>query len=462
MRAGHSTVLRAPPLYEPTRPLCAPVQYACAVNLTPWSTTREQRPTRPSLPLDPQEPIAIGALLIAVTLLRIGAVGTGLAVQFDLLDIAHGHPRGFSIGVVGAAQSSAEFLFALPLARAADRIGRTRFLVGGPLLGVVSIVLVALSGRSSQIATARILEGIGAAAFIPTALGTIAAATSRNESARALASGAFEGATLLGYIGGFIVGGTYHWFGRGVFVLLAALYVAAGAVCFRFVPRVKPHPVSSVRTIAATVLGPGPIRAFLPAWLCVSALLGAYSGNLPALLHRQANPSQHLVHHFDERIIASLLVSWTFTLVIGIIGWIPILQRTNAVFVMRRTVPGVFVLAAALFGLNHGGFVYIPLMVVFVVMALLWEAGFLPAAVTYLADCSEMLTNDRSALMGFYTVILAGGGALGALVGGLLADRFLIDGLIILTVALGGIAYSSLTVVARYERRRGVDSTGSG
>ena len=72
------------------------------------------------------------------------------------------------------------------------------------------------------------------------------------------------------------------------------------------------------------------------------------------------------------------------------------------------------------------------LVVPFLVAGILWLAGFGPAAVTYLADCSESLSADRSALMSFYTVALAGGGAIGALLGGYRRALLGIDGLVIL------------------------------
>ncbi|HKR99290.1 MAG TPA: hypothetical protein VJU79_07225, partial [Candidatus Dormibacteraeota bacterium] len=51
------------------------------------------------------KPVAIGALLTATTLLRIGAVGTAVAIQFYLADMAGGRPRGVVVGLVIAAQA---------------------------------------------------------------------------------------------------------------------------------------------------------------------------------------------------------------------------------------------------------------------------------------------------------------------------------------------------------------------
>ena len=92
------------------------------------------------------------------------------------------------------------------------------------------------------------------------------------------------------------------------------------------------------------------------------------------------------------------------------------------------------------------------LLVPFLVLGILWLAGFGPAAVTYLADCSESLSADRSALMSFYTVALAGGGAIGAVIGGFAAHLLYVDGLVILGLLLSTATFLTLGPVVRFER----------
>jgi MFS family permease len=409
----------------------------------------------------PRETVQIGALLIAAALLRTGAVGAGAAVQLDLTDLANKHPSSVVVGLVGAAQAAPEMLFALLLARLADRLGRSRFLVGGPLLGMVGVLCVAAAVRPSQIGVARILEGIGAAAFVPTALGTIAAATRSNASVRAKASSAFEGATLFGYAGGFLLGGfTYHSLHRAAFVVLALFYLSSALVCLRFVPRVPPLPVSPVGVIVRVISGPGPIRAFLPAWLAVNALVGAWYFNVASLLKRAPDPSQSLIHGFDDRVISLFLDGFVVLLIIGIVMWTPLLRRLGAPSTMRWAVPGVYLVCAGLFLINHTPLRLAPVFLPLVVVGVLVEAGFGPAAVNYLADCSEILASDRSALMAFYTVTLAGGGALGAVLGGIAGKLLLFDGLIILAALLATVALFSLRIVVQYERRRAIPTAG--
>jgi MFS family permease len=398
-------------------------------------------------------PRAIAALLVASAMLRVGAVGVGVAVQFRLSDLAGGRPNGFDIGLVGAAQAVTEMVFAPILARNADRFGRRRFLVAGPLICAVAVLLIFLGVRPAQLGGARLLEGIGAAAFVPVALGTVAAATTGDRRGRARASGAFEAATLIGYAGGFGLGSVaYFGLHRGAFVLLAGLYALAAIVCFVFVPRVPPLPVHSLGTVFKAVIGPGPMRTFLPGWIMSFALIGAFVANLPALLRHRVVAGQSLMHHFDVRIIGLFLIGWIVVFLIGIVLWTPFVTRLGPAVVMRRAVPGAWLTMVALLAINHLTVVGMLLLVPFLVAGIVWLAGFGPAAVTYLADCSETFAADRSALMSFYTVALAGGGAIGAIVGGLAARWLGVDGLVILGLLLSTATFLTLGPVVRYER----------
>ncbi|HEX4579968.1 MAG TPA: MFS transporter [Candidatus Dormibacteraeota bacterium] len=398
-------------------------------------------------------PGAVGALLAGTTLLRIAASGAAIAVGFDLVDMFGGRPNGLVVGFIGASQAVPEMVLAPILARFADRYGRRFFLVGGPLFSLLGAVMLSFATRPESIVVARLVEGVGAACFIPTALGTIAAATSRSRQLRARASGAFEGANLAGYAGGFVVGPfAYHWLQHGAFLVLAALYLCASLVCAALVPHVPPLPVSPISRVLGAIVGPGPIRSFLPAWMAAFALLGAYAAHLPALLRRAPVPGQSLLHHFDERLISVILVCWIALLLIGIVLWTPWVTRLGAVKTMRRAAPGAWLIAAALLALNHSPLDWAPLYLPLVILGVLVLAGFGPAAVTYLAECSEMFVADRSALMAFYTVALAGGGAIGSVIGGAAVRLDYADGLIIFGLILSVFAFAALTPAMRYER----------
>jgi MFS family permease len=412
-------------------------------------------PPGPSRGLGGRAARELGALLVGCALLRVGVAGAGQAVQLDLVDLGGGRASHIVVGVVGAAQAVPEMVFAFALARLADRFGRRRFLIGGPLLGMVAVVLLVAAVHPAQIGAARLFEGVGAAAFVPTALGTIAAATASDRAVRARASGAFEGATLAGYAGGFLVGPFfYHSLGRGCFLVLAVFYLAAALVCLRFVPRVPPLPVSPVAVIARAITGPGPIRVFIPAWLAVNTLVGGWYFNLASLLRQSRDPSQTLVHGFDDRVISGILLGWVVLLIVGIVLWTPVLRRLGGPATMSRAVPGVYLIGLATLLMNHLPLAAAPALLPLLAFGVLGIAGFAPAAVAYLADCSEALAADRSALMAFYTITLAGGGAIGSVLGGLFAKWLLLDGLVVLGFLCASVALVSLRAVVRYERAR--------
>ena len=78
-------------------------------------------------------------------------------------------------------------------------------------------------------------------------------------------------------------------------------------------------------------------------------------------------------------------------------------------------------------------------------------AGATPAALGLLADMSESYPDDRGAVMGLYGVFLALGQILGSFVGGFAADRAAIDGLLIATLVMMGIALLPLYQLRQYE-----------
>lgn len=400
-------------------------------------------------------PVAIGALLAGTALLRVGVAGVSLAIPFDITDLLGSMPA--LIGALAATQAISEMAFSPVLARWADRLGRRTFLVGGPLLGVVAVLISALATSAGLFAIGRLLEGVSAAAFVPTALGTIAAATSHSGDVRAKASGAFEAANLLGYAGGFVIGPfAYHYLGRWGFLVLACCYLSAGLVVLRWVPRVPPLPVSPLRVIARAIAGPGPIRSFIPAWICCFALLSSFYANLPPLLRRSHRagpvPGQLLTHSLDERVVSAILVTMVALLVVGIVLWTPFIPRLGSAVTMRRAVPGAWILLGAVLLMNHLPFHFVAVLGPMAILGLLALSGFAPAAVVYLAECSETFAADRSALMAFYTVTLAGGGFVGSLLGGFAVSQWHADGLVVLGTILSVLAFLSLGPVVRYER----------
>ena len=87
-------------------------------------------------------------------------------------------------------------------------------------------------------------------------------------------------------------------------------------------------------------------------------------------------------------------------------------------------------------------------------------AGATPAALGLLADISERFPADRGAIMGLYSVFLAIGQIIGALIGGIAADLRGIDGMLIATAGLLVVALMPLSRLRNEEHQPDAGGTG--
>jgi predicted MFS family arabinose efflux permease len=113
---------------------------------------------------------------------------------------------------------------------------------------------------------------------------------------------------------------------------------------------------------------------------------------------------------------------------------------------------GAMVLAGLV--LNHSAgvspIVVVPALLV-AALGLFVLAGATPAALGLLADVSERFPADRGAIMGLYSVFLAVGQIIGALIGGFAADIRGIDAMFIATLILLVVALVPLAQLRRDE-----------
>ena len=100
---------------------------------------------------------------------------------------------------------------------------------------------------------------------------------------------------------------------------------------------------------------------------------------------------------------------------------------------MSIALVGMVGVVASLAWLNHGG----PRFVLgIVILMVLIEAGFTPAAFAHLAELTRPLDASRGAAMGLYAVLLGAGQLMGNLIGGPFAGRWQMDGVLVLTALL--------------------------
>ncbi len=112
-------------------------------------------------------------------------------------------------------------------------------------------------------------------------------------------------------------------------------------------------------------------------------------------------------------------------------------ERALAVTQLRDA-DEVFLVAAGLL-VNHSAGLPLAVAIVGIGAAgfgLFVLAGATPAALGLLADISERFPSDRGAIMGLYSVFLAVGQIIGALIGGVAADLRGIDGMLLATAGL--------------------------
>jgi predicted MFS family arabinose efflux permease len=86
-------------------------------------------------------------------------------------------------------------------------------------------------------------------------------------------------------------------------------------------------------------------------------------------------------------------------------------------------------------------------------LSIMVQSGFTPAAVAHLADITEEHAGDRGAIMGLYSVFLGLGQFLGSSLGGPFVDWLGADGIIVITVLFGLLAAAMLLRLFAQEAR---------
>jgi MFS family permease len=406
----------------------------------------------------------LGAAIWSQLFLRVASSAGLLVIGSYFADLQRrGVPlTSLLLGLVTALVYVTELLFA-PLAGAlSDALGRKLFLVAGPALAAIAVLLPPVGSLAATVpplalvlalvGASRLLEGVGSAVSVPTTLGFLADRTDDSPARRGRQMSFYELASSGGIaLGAFI--GPLLWvqLGLAAFLVLSLLYaVAAGVVLLVR----EPEPVRRDHgrmgpfdwRRSAAILRHRELALFIPAWIAVNAILGVWitsqiafvlAGNLHA-------PGQRFVgslsHH--EAQLSAILGGYVVWFSLCVVAWAFVLGRLPRLPTLFVTISGSIVACAGLVALNHGAAPVASMPAV--AFGVFLEAGFTPAALAYLADVSHTYAGDRGLLMGLYSVILGLGYFLGNVLGAVAAQVAYFDGLASLTVLLAAVAMLSV------------------
>ena len=444
---------------------------------------------------DPAPSHSIPAVLAGTFTLRFSTGLTGAMLLYYLaeLDQFGGVVVSGSVaGVMTAAYFAAELTLSPAFGVLSDRFGAHRIMQVGPVLGAVAVIVTWATIDLWLLGGTRVVEGLAAAASIPSILGYIALTTSGKVVLRGRTVARFEAATIAGLgIGAVAAGPLFQLLGREAFLVNAAIYAGSFAI-FRYGVRpvtVVPAARSAVGAgaedlpIASAEIRPagfslGRYRDLLstravwllaPTWIALNAIIGAWTTQSVFQLVR-ADPQgrfgdQLLMGGFEPIQVSLGLGIALAVFFAGLFVWGNLFRRYRRTTIMAVGVCGGLAMIGAFYGINHSadwglaariGLVAASLAGLFVL------AGATPAALGMLADISETHPEDRGAIMGLYSVFLGLGQIIGSVVSGAAADWLGIDGLLLASIALLVVALLPLAALRSSEHLVGSPAVSRG
>jgi MFS family permease len=372
---------------------------------------------------------------------------------------------GLVVGLFAATFYLTELVLSPIFGVVSDRYGHHRIMLLGPIFGAVAVILTGLTplllviGATTVLlvlAGTRILEGASSAASVPAILGYLAIGTAGNEALRGRTSARFEAATLSGLALGAIFGvKLIDVIGPAAFFLNALLY-GVSFLIYRFgvhdaageAAAVAGEHVRPSRYL--DLIGSSHVWLLAPTWIAINAAIGVWLSQSFFQLAKgdPRFPDQRLMVGFtaNQIILGGIVVAIVFGA--GLLYWGNRFKNMRRTTIIAYGVTGGAVVVGAGLVVNHAASMSLVVTIVGALLAaggLFVMAGATPAAVGLLADMSEKFPSDRGAIMGLYSVFLALGQIIGAIIGGIAADRLGIDGMFIATLILLAVAMIPLT-----------------
>jgi MFS family permease len=347
-----------------------------------------------------------------------------------------------------------------------DLRGRKTFMLLGPVFGGVAVQFIYLAPTISLVLLARVLQGVSTAASVPSALSYVSSTSGGTEKSRGRILSAFEVATIIGMAAGLKIGGSlWDLLGHTAFLAVFGMYVVSFALLW--IVKDDHQVVARARSTLGDRLAfvrSGAALRLVPAWIAVNAIVGLWFTHLAFQMgkrHDPNGPAQLLVGGYSGSDIGSYTAGFALLFVVGIGLWSLSFGRLRSTQVMGLALVGLFALVVTMFFLNHSLphdptriRILLGLIALFVVVL----SGFTPAALVKLAGIAEQHPEGRGSMMGLYSVFLGVGQFIGGGLGGPFADWRGVDGMIILTGLLGGVAAVFVVGLARQDSLPGVDT----
>ena len=405
---------------------------------------------------------SISSMLLATFVLRVSTSITGGMLVYLVDDLTRNQGTGpraisFLTGGFYATELTGAILFGV----LADRYGRKVIMLLGPLFGGVAVAMTGMTTHMPVLFVTRLLVGSSTAASIPSTLGFIAAETADDERLRGRVVSFFELVSLGGMlaVGPALAGILWDGFGRPAFFLNCGLYtVALGLYAYGVheVPRSRQADLAPALPAFPSAPARGKsfsavsryvrmatnrkVLLFAPTWLAINAILGLWALQAPLLLKGNVyDPSQFLMQGVSATSIGIGEAILAVIFGVGILFWGLVYARFRRTTMLLLGVGAFVVMTFDILAINHLGGTSASVLAglgAVAVVSLFVMSGATPAALGLLADVSEGFEEDRSAIMGLYSVFLGIGQVLGAILGGLAASWKGIDGLIVATAGL--------------------------
>ncbi|WP_161977902.1 MFS transporter [Dictyobacter kobayashii] len=423
--------------------------------------------------------LSISSNILSTLLLRVAS-----RISFVLLGFYLG--EHFASATMVALVLESFYISELALAPIAgslsDRLGRKPFLFLAPVLGALAALCLMMAAwfyprpDASHldghlllllllILCGRLLEGATTALNAPACLGYITDTTVGAARLRARVMTAFEVATVGGLALAIPFGGQVSkWLGNAGFLIVIGLHVLNVLLVVFFVKESHQRVPQSVRhgslMESLKLLRDKYIFTFLPAWLSINTLVGAWI-TLIVIMLTYPNPAADLRHPhqllyggFSKDIATLIFGGFGLFFLAGMGVWMLVLPRLRRTTIMMIGLIGLGLCVISLTAINGLGenlsmlsdsartTLWVLLSVV--VFGIVLLSGFTPASLTQMASISERMRGKRGAVMGLYSVVLGLGQLIGASIGGLAVDLAGFYGLMGFSAILGVLSLISV------------------